>query len=187
LETIRLAEMAAAAFGLAAVGLAIRRSVLLWPSAMAMAAIYIAVFANSRLYSAMLLQCVLFVLQAYGWRRWSAGGGGAPPVTGLTGGQRAVCILAVAAGTCILGFLMGEYAGAAIPFPDAFAAVAGIIAQILLARGVWENWLMWAAADGVSCAVFYSQGLFFSSALYASFLALSVRGMAAWADEMRSR
>ena len=63
-------EFVAVAFGLANIGLLIRRSVLNFPAGLVMVSLYAAIFFETRLYSEAMLQVFFFCVQVFGWWKW---------------------------------------------------------------------------------------------------------------------
>ena len=54
-----------------------------------------------------------------------------------------------------------------------------------MTRKLLENWLVWIAVDVLYVGMFIFKGLYLTSALYAVFLALAVRGYIDWRRSMR--
>jgi len=74
---------------------------------------------------------------------------------------------------------------AALPYADAFATVASLVAQWLLVRKRLESWLFWIVVDVVSIAMYAMKGLFLTSGLYAVFLVMAAAGFLAWRKGMQ--
>jgi nicotinamide mononucleotide transporter len=175
-------EVLAVILGLACVGLTVRQHIACWPTGLAMVGLYIVVFYRARLYADMLLQVVYVVLQLYGWHAWVRGG---PRRSGLEVSRlpwRAAVAWSIvcAVGTAALGTVMHLRTDASLPYLDAFATNASLIAQWLLGRKVLESWLVWIVVDVFSIGMYLMKDLYLTAALYAVFLALSVQGYRAW-------
>ena len=71
-------------------------------------------------------------------------------------------------------------------WPTAIVNVAlyAIVAQWMMTRKKLENWLGWSAVDVLYVGMFIHKGLYLTSALYAVFLALAVRGYGEWRHSM---
>ena len=79
---------------------------------------------------------------------------------------------------------MRHFVGVEQPFPDAAVTGASIVGQYLQSRRVLDNWYVWLAVNSVY--TFYllpSQGLWFTTGLYAAFLLLAVYGLWQWRKE----
>ncbi len=175
-------EMAAAALGLVNIVLIARRTVLNYPFGIAMVILYGILFAQTRLYSAALLQLFFLASQVYGWWYWrrSHAGTGAVPVRRLqAAGWRRVLAGGVA-GTLLLGLLMSRLTDAAAPWWDAANAAWSMVAQLLTDRRYTESWPLWVAIDALSIGLYASQGLIATAILYALFLLIALWGWWAW-------
>jgi nicotinamide mononucleotide transporter len=84
------------------------------------------------------------------------------------------------AGTLMLGSAMQRFTDASYPFPDAFIAVASLIAQYLMSRKILESWLVWIVVDVISIGLFLAKSLYPTTVLYSLFLVLAVWGWFAW-------
>jgi nicotinamide mononucleotide transporter len=80
---------------------------------------------------------------------------------------------------------MSRYTDAAAPMVDSAIAAASIAAQILMARRLIENWVLWILIDAVAIGLFASRELYATSGLYAVFLILSIIGLVGWARALR--
>lgn len=181
-------EMIAAAAGLLCVWLVTRQSILCWPVGLVQVTLYVWVFYEAKLYSDVLLHMIYIVLQCYGWYYWLGGGRDAepPPVTQLSSVGVGIWLLVGATGTAVLGLTMAGLTDAALPAWDAGIAVFSLVAQVLLARKVLENWFVWIGVDTVAIGVYSVKGLYLTAGLYAVFLGLCVIGLTEWRRALRA-
>jgi nicotinamide mononucleotide transporter len=56
----------------------------------------------------------------------------------------------------------------------------------MVARKVLENWLYWVVVDLAAAALYWSQGLYATAALFVVYAALAVRGYQQWSRDARS-
>lgn len=177
-------EIAAAILGLINIVLIVQRSVWNYPFGLAMVAISGWLFAQPeiRLYSDAGLQVFFFVVQIYGWWNWSRARATTGEIAVLVLGApaRLAVLLAIAAATVGWGALMSRYTDAALPWWDAFIAMASVAAQLLMARRYLENWILWIGVDAVAIGVYATKGLMLFALLYLAFLMLSIMGFLAW-------
>ena len=175
-------EPVAVVFGLANIGLLVRRSIWNFPFAIAMVALYAVIFFDQRLYAEAGLQFFFAVVNIYGWWLWRRAGGAQEPVAvGWLGWPARLAWLAfVLLATFALGTLLERHTDAAMPYPDAAIAAASIAAQFLLSFRRIENWLLWIVIDIGAIALYIARGLDLTAALYAAFLVLSVLGLREW-------
>jgi nicotinamide mononucleotide transporter len=180
-------EYVAAGLGVINVALVVRRSVWNYPFGLIMVSLYFFVFFEARLYSDALLQIFFFVVQLYGWGNWlrAKRAAGEVMVAVLTPRERLAWAGATAAASLAWGVGMARYTDAAAPMIDAAIAGMSIAAQILMARRLIENWVLWILVDAIAIGLFASRGLYATSALYALFLLLSIVGFIGWRRALR--
>jgi nicotinamide mononucleotide transporter len=173
-------EVAAVVLYAASVWLAVRRSVLTWPTGIAATGLYLYLFAEWRLYADAGLQLVFIAFSAWGWLAWSQGASRAVPEPRRIQARRlALVLLLVAAGTAATAAYLAEVDGAA-PFWDALLTSGSLGALYLLIRGYVATWSFWIALDLAYVALFWSRELYLSAALYALLLAMAVRAAHEW-------
>jgi len=175
-------EWVAAALGLVNIALLVRRSVWNYAFGMAMVAIYIFVFYETRLYAESGLQVFFFCAQGWGWWLWARSKGveHSVPVGWLSGFSRLVWASVTLALSLNLAWALSRFTNAAMPFADSAITGASVAAQILLGLRRTENWVLWIAIDAASIPLYISRGLYATAALYAGFLVLSVLGLREW-------
>jgi nicotinamide mononucleotide transporter len=187
-------ELAGTLTGLACVWLAARQNILTWPIGMVSMVCFFAIFYQVHLYSDMFLQVYFFVMSVYGWLNWSKQHQAHIPVSVLDNKARTMVFAAVAATTAALGFMMtGIHSWlpalfpqpAAYPFVDTFIAVASVLALVLQARRILENWILWIAIDIVAVYVYYDRNIRLVSIEYAVFTILAVYGFFAWLKDVQ--
>ena len=184
-----LAEAAAAALVVVNVALVARRTMWNYPVALVAVALYAWVFADARLYSDALLQVFFFAANLYGWSNWarSRALAGEVVVERLDSATRLAWFAGAAAASAAWGTLMHRYTDASYPWWDAGIAIASVAAQLLQARRAIESWWVWIAVDVASVPLYAAKGLWFTCALYAVLLALSVYGLIGWQRARRRR
>ena len=179
-------ETIAALLGVANVALVARRSVWNYPFAIAMVSLYGIVFFQHKLYSDALLQIFFLAINIYGWVIWRRAQGeeGEVIARSMTNMLRLGWLAIGIAATVIWSGAMAHYTDAALPWIDGPIAMTSVIAQILLSRRYWENWIVWIAVDIASIGMYWVKGLHVTTALYALFLGLSVWGLIGWRRSM---
>jgi nicotinamide mononucleotide transporter len=175
-------EALATALGLANIILLVRRNIWNFPFGLAMVALYAGIFFEAKLYSDAILQFFFFGIQLYGWWAWwRAGGvGHAVPVRRLSNPARVAWVVMIALVTFLWGNVMHAYTDASFPWWDGGIAVASIAAQILLARRLIENWVLWILVDLAAIGLYAVKGLVLTAILYGLFLILSAVGLRQW-------
>lgn len=173
--------------GVINIALLVRRSVWNYPFGMAMVALYVVIFARSRLYGEAGLQVFFFVAQAYGWALWLRVGGADSrvPVRWLDWRSRAAWLALTLVLALNLGWALHRFTNAAMPYADSAITGASIVAQLLLAFRRVENWVLWIVIDAGSIVLYVQRGLLPTAGLYVLFLAMSVLGLREWIGAAR--
>jgi nicotinamide mononucleotide transporter len=179
-------EIVAALVGALSVWLSVRQNIWSWPTAIVNVVLYAIVFYEAKLYADMGLQVVYAILSIYGWYEWLYGGAGRTELRVTRTGPRLGVLLAViaAAGSLVLGLFLHHETDAALPFMDSFLSSTSLVAQWMMTKKLLENWLVWIGADALYVGMFIFKGLFLTSALYAVFLALAIKGYLDWRRSM---
>ena len=179
-------EIIAALVGALSVWLSVRQNIWSWPTAIVNVVLYAIVFYEAKLYADMGLQVVYAVLSIYGWYEWLYGGAGRTELRVTRTGPRLGLLLALvaAAGSVVLGLFLHRETDAALPFMDSFLSSTSLVAQWMMTKKLLENWAVWIAVDVLYVGMFIFKGLFLTSALYAVFLALAIKGFIDWRRSM---
>jgi nicotinamide mononucleotide transporter len=78
------------------------------------------------------------------------------------------------------GTLLSNFSNAALPFIDAFTTWGAILASYMVAKKILENWIYWFVIDFISVFIFASRGLYFTSALFVTYLVIIYFGYKSW-------
>lgn len=188
-QTIAMLEWVAATLGVINIALLIWRSVLNYPFGIAMVALYSFVFWEERLYAEAGLQVFFILAQAYGWWAWMKVGGedNRVPVRWLDNFSRSVWVVATAAVSLNLGWVMHRFTDATMPYADSAIAGASVAAQLLLAFRRIENWVLWILIDIGSIALYIDRGLYPTAGLYGGMLVMSLIGLKEWVSAERAQ
>lgn len=176
-------EIVAVVLGIWMVVCNMRVNALAWPLAMLSSALYLLLFARSRLYGEAALQLVFIAVAGWGWWQWLRGTGdqGEPlRVHLLSAPQRWQLAALTVALWPLLGLLLSRSTDTDVPYLDALPTVGSLVGQFLLGRKLVENWPTWVAVNAVSIGLFVYKGLWLTVALYAVFLLMAVAGWRAW-------
>jgi len=182
-------EYIAAATGLIAVILTIRRSVWYYLFGIPSVIIYTYLFYQWQLYSETLLYAYYFVMLCLGLRWWLRGreASGLVAIVATPLREGLALIVGVVAGTAALGGFMATQTDADLPWLDATTTVMALAGQYLQSARRLETYAVWAVVNILSIAMFSLKGKEPTMWLYAIFLALSFVGMIAWWRAWRAR
>jgi nicotinamide mononucleotide transporter len=175
-------EIFAAAVSFIAVSLGVTGKRITWPFWVVGSALYGVFFFQSEYFASAVLQIVFIAAAIAGWFGW--GKKGAIPGR-LKNSYRLYSLLAIAVLTLLLGPLL-DRVGAAATYADAVLLFASITAQMLMIYQKYEAWPMWLVINIGYTALFYSQGLFVTSALFFIFTIVAVVGWRQWYGTYRS-
>lgn len=180
--SVSVTELIATIAGFVCLILLVRQSIWNFPFAIVQVVLSGYVFYTQRLYSDVILQGFFVILNVYGWLHWSRRGTRESqlPVTRMS----AASMLGWSAATLVLTAAWGAFAkyqlNAAAPFVDGFILVGSLVAQWLTARKKLESWWLWILVDFVAVPLYASRGLYFLSALFATFIILCLLGLREW-------
>lgn len=147
------------------------------------------VFLQVNLYADVGLQWLFYLpVQAIGWWMWMKQDRKSVTQEGtifaFETASRTAMVIAVAASSALMGFLLSTYTDAAFPYADSFIMCASIIAQLLLLRRIWDSWMLWISVDVVGIFVYWNKDLYATSLLYVGLLALATYGLVNWARKL---
>ena len=171
-----------------AVWLTARRHLWCWPIGLVSVLLYARIFLMAKLYSDLLLQLIFAVMQLYGWWQWKSGASAQDsqhiqpqrlPKRGLLIG-----LLAGAAGSVVLGYVMASFTDAHIPWLDSALTSFSLVAQFWMARKYIANWWLWIAVDIIYVGVYIYKDLNLTAGLYAGFIVLAIIGLRNWQRQL---
>jgi nicotinamide mononucleotide transporter len=177
---VAAAELAAVAFGLAYIVLAIREHRLCWIAGGIGTAIYGFVFLDAGLPMQAALQLVYVALSVYGWMSWRSAPADATPIRSWSWKWHLAAAAAIGAATAASAPLVERYALGEAPVADSLGTWASVFATWLLARRVIDTWAWWIVIDAGLAALFAHQGLWPTAALYLAYAVLAVIGWRQW-------
>ena len=160
-------EIIAVVTGLLCVYLAAINNIWNWPIAIISTVITVYVMATRALYADMLQYTYLTGINIYGWYVWShkSNAEDKRPVISISRKQILWTLTAVIFITPALGFVLITFADKlhyqppAFPYLDSFCTVVSLAAQILMARKVLENWLIWVFVDIIYVIIYSIKNL----------------------------
>lgn len=173
---VSVLELIAVVTGFIGVWLGTTGKKITWPWWAISSLLYAWLFFEYDLYASAALQFVFIAAAVWGWFGW--GPTGAKPRTATTKQRLIVLALAIAAWVALAPALASI--GATATWADSFGLVFSVVAQIIMVRQYTETWFIWLVVDAAYVALYASQGLWFTSALYVVFTLVAVRGWLNW-------
>lgn len=147
-----------------------------WPWWAISSVLYSWLFFEWDLFSSAAVQWVFIFAAVWGWLGWAPTG--AKPKVATTK-QRGITLLVGLVAWVVLAPALGHI-GAAATWPDSFGLIFSAVAQVMMVREYKETWLVWFVVDGMYIVLYATQGLWFTSVLYAIFTMIAVRGWLQW-------
>jgi nicotinamide mononucleotide transporter len=188
-------ELIGVVTGLLCVYLAAINNIWNWPFAIISTGIYIFVFADAALYADMGQNIYLFGINIYGWYYWSRQPANTPRVliVRITRAQIALLITLSGILTPLIGSLLVHLAGvlhykpAAFPYLDSFCTVVSLAAQVLMARKVLENWLIWIFVDVIYVMIYTIKDLQPTAFMFGIYALLAAKGYFDWRKQYQEQ
>ena len=169
-------ELVAVMASFIGVALGISGKRITWPWWALSSVLYGILFFQWELYASAALQIVFIIAAITGWFGWEPTG--AKPGR-LKNSQRAYVFIAIILATLALAPLL-KYWGAASTYADAILFFGSLSAQILMVYQKYETWIIWLIVDAGYVALYASQDLPFTTALYVTFTILAAMGWGKW-------
>jgi nicotinamide mononucleotide transporter len=183
-------EMAAVAFGVLYLVLAIRQNILCWPAALIGVLLSLVLFWDARLYMEAGLQIFYAAMAFYGWQQWRAGASrrleSNLPVSTWPLRTHALAIAGTLAASAAIGTALAR-TDAAFPYLDTFTSIAAIVTTYMVARKILENWIYWLVIDAIGVYLYTARGLYLYAALFVLYLVLVVLGYFRWLRDWRAQ
>ena len=171
-----------AALAIAYLLLALKQNRLCWFAWIASSILYLYVMYQAGLYMESLLQVFYLCMGFYGLSQWSKtiNDNQNTYVDLWSIGNHIFAISLVIVLSFLSGTLLSNFSNAALPFIDAFTTWGAIVASYMVAKKILENWIYWFVIDFISVFIFASRGLYFTSALFVTYLVIIYFGYKSW-------
>ena len=183
-------EFIGTVLGLISVFLAARANIFTWPTGIANAIFFLVIFYQIQLYSDMFLQMYFCCMGVYGWFTWKyKAAHHQSNIRTLSNAHRIRLAVFIAAVTLLIGTLIARIhlvlpqvfeRPATYPYIDTFIAITSILATILLARRIFETWVLWILVDITSIGLYAVKGVRLIAVEFVIFLGLAVLGIISW-------
>lgn len=85
----------------------------------------------------------------------------------------------------IMWFILSRFSDSPVPGWDSFITSLSIVATWMLARKIYEHWLLWIVINSVSAVLFLTRGLYPTVVLYMVYGIMSYAGLTAWKKTIR--
>lgn len=178
-------EISGAAAGIIYVFLEIRQTIWLWPVGIVTSAFYICIFFTGKLYADMSLQVYYLVISVLGWWWWTRNNKGrmaegilqVTRLSRMTGIVLAIIFVLLYA---VMWLILSGLTDSPVPGWDSLITSLSIVATWMLARKIYEHWLLWIVINTIASLLFLARGLYPTVVLYIVYLVMSFIGLKAW-------
>lgn len=180
MELMAILELTAVALGFVYVLLAVRRHIACWPMSFIASAIFVVVFLDAGLIFQPWLQVFYMVMAVYGFSKWRRGAKNRARL-GYWGWRNNLIAVAVLLAVSLPVTILGaQYSDSSLFFVDVVTVLGAPLATFMQARKYIGSWIWWMALDSIYVALYLERGLYFTAALYASYLVLAWVGYRSW-------
>ena len=182
LETQSLLEVSGVVTGILCVYLAAKNKIWSWPLAIISVLIYVVIFTEARLYADAGLQIYFLIMNIYGWYFWGRKSDqqSKVPVSKISFKESLLSIISILLFTAVLGTYLYKGTDASFPYVDSFCTACSLVAQLLLARKIIENWIIWIAVDIIYVWVYISKDLHLTAGMYTLYIFIAAIGYVDW-------
>lgn len=161
----------------------IRQNILLWPTGMISAILYMVVFFQAKFYADMGLNVYYFFISIYGWIVWQKGKenkGRQGKIIRIQWKQGLILTGLTALAFVGIGLILDRYTDSPIPYWDALTTAMSFTATWMLARKILEHWIIWIIVDAISMGLYLYRGLYPTMILFAIYTTMAVIGYLEW-------
>lgn len=156
----------------------------MWLVGLVMAAVYVVIFAQSKLYAAMGLQIYYLGISLYGWWSWKKDkeniSEDSLTINKFNWGVAGVSTGLAAALFVLMAYVFGEYTGNSQPILDSLIAALSALGTYWLSRSYIQQWFVWIVVNILSVLMFVTQGLYLTSVLYFVYVLAAIYGYYYW-------
>jgi len=181
-------EIFGSIFGFISIWLTVRASVWCWPTGIVNIVLLLVTYFEARLYGDVVNYLVMLALSIWGWIAWvrPTKSKGKRRIRYASAWGRWLSFIGVAGGTPLMALLFIRYTDAAQPWWDSLVNAVALVAQVLLALMLVENWVLWILSDVVAIGVYVAQKLYVVTALYVSYTVFACWGLREWIVRARA-
>ena len=182
-------EIVSAALGLSCVFLAGRNSKYNFYVGYVYNVFLFVLFMHQHLYSAMILQPISLIINAYGHWRWthpreeerSAADSSRLKVGNIPPRHLALYVLAVLGAAIAWAFVLKfVFDDPANPYLDSLMLMLTLCAQYLSARKYWECWIVWLLVNIGNATLYILSGLYIMPVVSALYIANGIWSLVSW-------
>jgi len=183
-------ELLGALLGIVGVSFQIKQNVWVWPINILASVMYVVIFLNAQLYALMSLQFYFIAVGIYGWYQWKH----PKPKDGIVTNELSITSLklkttilyssVLAVFWVLLYWFLKEYTNDSAPILESLITAMSLVASLMLAKKIIEQWLLWFIADAIAVGLYISQHLYPTAVFYFILVIMAIIGYYQWKKEM---
>ena len=161
----------------------IRQNILLWPTGMISAILYMVVCFQAKFYADMGLNAYYFFISIYGWIVWQKGKGDKgkqSTIIRIQWRQGLILTGLTALAFTGIGVILDRYTDSPVPYWDALTTAMSFTATWMLAKKILEHWIIWIIVDAISMGLYLYRGLYPTMILFVIYTTMAVIGYLEW-------
>jgi len=181
-------ELISVLAGLLAVWLNAKQNILGWPIGLVNILLAALVYWHSKLFGECALQGFFAVSSVYGWFIWkklhqNLDGKRHKPITTATFSELIYWLFGGFLSTVGCYMLLSLFTNGDLIWVDSLITAFSLVAQLMMARKIIQNWLIWILVDIMAAGVYYYKELYFMSVEFVIFCGLALWGFQQWKKE----
>ena len=188
--SIHYIEVIGAILGILGVFFQIKQIVWVWPVSIIASVMYVIVFLHTRLYGLMSLQFYFIAVSVYGWYQWvhpKPQGEGIItdklPVIRLNLKTTLIYTALFVGFWLTINWFLREYTDDAKPLWGSMVTALSLVASLMLAKKIIEQWFIWIIADSIAVVLYFYQHLYPTMVFYFILVIMAIIGFYQWKKE----
>jgi len=183
-------EITAVIFGFASVWYSKQNNILVFPTGLISAAIFVYLLFKWQLIGDMMIHSYYFIMSLYGWYIWTRkiDSEQVTPISKTTKNEQFLGVIIFIA-TLIVVFVVYQFFDmwtSWVAYVDTFTTALFFVGMWLMAKRKIENWIFWIFADIISVPLYFYKGFTFTSLQYLGFTILAIFGFLAWKKHLNN-
>jgi len=173
-------ELIGATLGLLYLYFEYKADIKIWATGILMSLFYVYVYIENEFYAFATINVYYIIAQVYGWIKWKRKAGEEKPLCHMPSKYIAPLSGITSLLFIFLALILSKMGESAVAWGDSFITSLSIIAIWMLSRKYIEQWIPLIVANLASVFIFYYQGLYPTSLMYAVYFVVSIFGYFNW-------
>ena len=168
--------------------LASMEKILCWLFGIISSAIFVYIFFQVNYQLDAILNIFYVLMGFYGWYAWNRGknDGNTRPILSFNLKKMAMIFLVGTVISGMVGYIFDVQMHSSKPYLDAFTTVFAMMATLMVAQKILENWLIWILIDALSIYLYLHKSLYFTAFLFVIYIIIAVYGYLSWKKRLQT-